>query len=242
MHSNRARLSSSRRALLVGGGGALGCHIAAHLLAHKIDVIIHGGRNKHNFRATVAHLRTINPHVGSVWRPIINHRQCYHTLRRLLPVDILIFLYGPYLAMPISTTKYRDWQCMAISNFVFPAGLLAANFEYLQQTEYGRVNGFSSDYRTEMEGYKEIAAYAAAKWAFASAIRSAAAQNNNARARYYLIAPGYIDYPPSSHSQQGKEYHHSVEEVASGVITLLDRDLDIENGSIIRLDTIIENK
>ena len=193
MNRRTYRNKDTLNALLIGGGGILGLQIASHLVSRRIHTVIHGGRNKQAFRNTIAHLQKINAScVHELWAPITNHQRFYRKIIPWLPVDILIFLYGPYLNAPISCTDYKQWDNLASSNFVLPSALISTNFEYLQHAAYGRVIGFASDYRTKMIGYTKIAAYAAAKWAFASTIRSAAAQNSNSNTKYYLVAPGYI--------------------------------------------------
>lgn len=231
------------RALIIGGGGILGRHIAAQLVSRRVYVTVHGGRNKHAFRSTIAHLKNINAHcVQGVWSPIHNHQRFYQKIIKYLPVEIMIFLYGPYIQKPISSTTYQDWQSMANGNFVLPAACLSANMEYLQNTRYGRVIGFASDYRTDISGYRQIAAYAAAKWALSSSIQSATAQNANPYTKFYLIAPGYIDYTLHGSPSNGKPHQHSVDDVVRGVIALLDQKINVESGTTVKLDRILQIK
>lgn len=236
------RMSSHKhlRALLIGGGGILGRCIAAQLVSHQIHVTVHGGRNKHTFQKTVAHLKNINSrYVQSIWAPIRNHQRFYRKIIKYLPVEIMIILYGPYIQKPISSTAYRDWQAMATGNFVLPAACLSANMNHLQSVQYGRVIGFASDYRTEMGGYRQIAAYAAAKWAFSSAIQSAAAQNTNPHTKFYLVAPGHIAYDLPTSVSNDTLHQHGVDDVARGVVALLSHEVNLESGSTIQLDRII---
>lgn len=229
------------RALLIGGGGVLGRRIGAWLVSHGVHTIVHGGRDKQQFRGTVAHLARISAyHTHSIWHPAHNHRKLYQKIMKCLPVDIMIILYGPYIQSSIARTTYVQWEEMAVSNFVFPSACIAANSNYLQQAHYGRVIGFASDYRVKMEGYTQIAAYAAAKWAFASTILSAAKQNRNQHAKYYLIAPGYINYDGQRIHTQHSDHTYSTESVADGVLALLDPQVHIEDGSVISIDKLVK--
>ena len=224
-------------ALLIGGGGMLGLQIASHLVSRRVHTVVHGGRNRQNFQNTIAHLQKINAkYVHGMWAPITNHQKFYRKITQWFPVDILIFLYGPYLTAPISCTDYKQWDNLSSSNFVLPSALISTNFEYLQHATYGRVIGFAPDYRTEMVGYTQIAAYAAAKWALACTIRSAAAQNTNNNTKYYLVAPGYI----RQSSQNNNPHTHCIPDVANGVVSLLDTAVIFKDGSTIALDTLMQ--
>ena len=242
-----------RRALLVGASGDVGTELAMRMAHEGIEIIFHGGRDRERFDRAVARLQGeigsvtgngARSRVVPVWEPIVSSDVFLKKIDPYLPADIIVVIFGPVLYKTIAQTEIADWRTMGEHNYVVPSALLAKCADWYQRCEYGRMVVFGADYSTELRGYKEMAAYGAAKWALASVVQSAAQQITNPNFGIYMIAPGYIT--PNSPSGEnakaspgaGREirnggYHHNVGGIVNQLQQLLGDENSHASGSIL---------
>ena len=224
----------SRRALLIGGSGALGCALARQLATDNVDVLMHGGRDRAAFEGAIASITAeTGKAIAPLWHPITDIPQFLRYIRAYLPVDILIVIFGPLIKKPLSATTYDDWHAMSAYNFTLPATLLSYCAPHFHTCNYGRALFFGADYATSLRGYTSMAAYGAAKWALASAVLSAAQQIANPHARIYLVCPGHIAPHRAEMPRRTRQQTWDIAPLANAIAYLLHERCHFASGAIL---------
>ena len=182
----------SYRALIVGGSGGVGYQVGRELAKKGATLIVHGGRDRVKFKTAIQQLSSLSSSIIPFWAPIRGTKKFLHSVRKWLPVDMVVLNYGPVMYKSIADSCYQDWKEMAEKNFVLPATLISMCFSYMIQQKYARIIAFGSDWSDTMRGYHSMAAYAAAKWALCSVLHSLQRQAKNPNFRCYALCPGYI--------------------------------------------------
>ncbi|TVR71782.1 MAG: SDR family oxidoreductase [Spirochaetaceae bacterium] len=181
------------RALILGGSGGIGRAVSYSLADEGASVFVHGGRNQERLDRTV---RYINNRGGRARGALLRLRRATDVLPLLDKVgeiDILVVSFGPVLYKPLAETTPEAWTSIAELNLTLPGLLVSRYLPKMIQAGWGRIVLFAGPRGDRQHGFRQMAAYSAAKSGVASLCRSAALQTGGANVSVNAVAPGYID-------------------------------------------------
>lgn len=192
----RSTRLSQYRALVLGGSGGIGRSVAYSLAGDGASVIVHGGRDRERLDRTVRYIRERGGHAQGVLLALARARDILPLVEKIDQVgqiDILVVSFGPILYAPLADTGISDWERMTDLNLNL-SGLLVSRFlPKMIQKGWGRIVLFAGPREDHHPGFRESAAYSAAKAGVASLCRSAALQTGGANVSVNAVAPGYVD-------------------------------------------------
>lgn len=232
-----------RRAFVVGGSGGIGAEVTLSLARSGASVCIHGGHDGARIAAVAARAaQSGGPH-ETLLLELSGPADVPALLRAAGDPDILVVAFGPFLESPVGETSTEQWRRMIDCNLTLPAGLISAVVPGMVARGYGRIVVFGAPRSDRLEGYRDIAAYGAAKHGLASLVRSVAKQYAGHNIRCNMICPGYVDteyYSPAARAELLARHPVgrmvSTAEIAGLVIQLLSSASDAVNGAIIPVD------
>jgi len=214
------------RALIIGGSGGIGRAISYSLAESGATVVVHGGRNRASLDRTVHY---INSRGGrAIGFPLYLTRACdiLSPLDSLGEIDILVVAFGPIRL-----------------NLGLPGLLISRFLPKMVSSGWGRIVLFAGPRADRGRGFRETAAYSAAKAGVVSLCRSAAVQTEGANVSVNAVAPGYVDTEYLSRGQRARDTGRSPrgalispERVARLVNHLVCAEEPDVNGAVIPID------
>lgn len=234
---------AGRFAIVVGGSGGIGRAVSAELAERGAKLLVHGLRastkaidipggphfafdhkfeNAHGFLSALdARLREIN-----------------------LEPDIVVCAFGPFLERALGETTTEEWERLALSNLALPGALSSHFLPGMMRRNYGRFLFFGGTRTDTIRGFRQTAAYAAAKTGLGVLVKSIAMEGATHNVAAALVCPG----PTETEYQAAatKARHASLTEngtlaraemVARASIDLIDADPCIASGAIVALDS-----
>jgi len=234
---------AGRRAFVVGGSGGIGAAVSVALAQRGAQLFIHGGHSLDRLEAVAVRARSHVEPVATHLREIVEPSDARTLLDFAGDVDVLIVSFGPYLEGLVGETSAEQWERMIGLNLTLPALLVSGVLPGMVDRGFGRIILFGGPRTDRSEGYRQIAAYGAAKHGLASIARSTARQYASRNIRCNMICPGYVDTEYYSDerkaeiaSGQPQGRLISVDEIASFAVRLLDPVSESINGAIIPVD------
>lgn len=232
-----------RRALVVGGSGGVGAAVSAALADRAAAIVIHGGHIGEKLERAAASARARGARVETVLREITSPSDAGTLVEAAGETDILVVSFGPYMSAPIHRTSDAQWEEMVGLNLTLPAILVSRLLPGMISRGYGRILLFGGPRSDRSGGYRDIAAYAAAKHGLASLTRSVALQYGSSGVRCNMICPGYVDTEYQDEARKARIADRlpsgrlvSVEELAGLALHLISAASDAVNGAIIPVD------
>ena len=107
--------------------------------------------------------------------------------------DVLCVARGEFLQKPLEETSPEEWEQMAFSNLVMPGAAVSAALSAMRRKRWGRILLFGGTRTEAARGFSTNAAYAAAKTALSSLIRSVAENYGQYGVSCCGICPGFVD-------------------------------------------------
>jgi NAD(P)-dependent dehydrogenase (short-subunit alcohol dehydrogenase family) len=237
------RFLSGRRAFVVGGSGGIGAAISVALAGCGARLLIHGGHDSEKLDLIADLAGKDAEGVDTCLRELVNPRDALDLLDGAGEMDILVVSFGPYLERAVGETTAEDWERMIGLNLTFPALLISSVIPGMLDRGYGRIILFGGPRGDRVDGYREIAAYGAAKLGLASLARSIARQYASRNIRCNMICPGYVDTEYHAEDEKKRRASRqpsgrliSVDEIARLAVQLLHPASDAVNGAIIPVD------
>jgi NAD(P)-dependent dehydrogenase (short-subunit alcohol dehydrogenase family) len=197
-----------RAALVVGGTGGIGRAVAAMLADEGADVCVTGSKKRHGAFAA----RSAGGGVaatGSAWRgaggglppseirfditadlDALTGSELY---ARAKACDILCVCFGPFLQAPLHETSPEDWHRIVFCNYTLPGILVSAALPSMAAKKWGRILLFGGTGTHGVAGFRTNAAYAGAKTAVSSLVKSAACEYAGLGITCNALLPGFTD-------------------------------------------------
>jgi len=193
---------NGRRALVVGGSGGIGRSVSLCLASLGADLCIHGGHDQSKLDDAARAAKSFGVSVTTCLRDLSGAEDAGGLLAAAGHVDILVVSYGPYLEAAVHQTSLESWDRMVSLNLTLPGVLVSEVLAGMAERKWGRIVLFGGPRSDRIEGYRSIAAYAAAKAGLASLTRSIALQYAASGVRCNMICPGYVDTEYYSESKR----------------------------------------
>lgn len=183
---------SRRRALITGGGGAIGAACASLLGRSGCDIVL-AGRDSGRLDAAVANLTTS----GVAARPypcdVTHELEVQQMLADLGRVDILVASAGQSSSAPLARTTAANvealWRVNALGSFLCAREALPT----MRAQNHGRIVFVASI--AGLRGNRYTAAYTSAKHAAVGFMRVLAAEVAGTGITSNAVCPSYVDSP-----------------------------------------------
>ena len=107
--------------------------------------------------------------------------------------DILCIVRGEFLQKPLDETSPQEWQKTAFSNLIMPGVAVSAALSGMKERRWGRILLFGGTRTEAVRGFLTNAAYASAKTALSSIVRSCAEGYGKYGIACAGICPGFVD-------------------------------------------------
>lgn len=237
-------------ALITGGASGLGVQTALTLAKQKIDLAI-------NYRKSYEAAKQLQKRVeklgvrceiiqGNVACKEDCQRMVAETVRRLGRLDILVNNAGPYIFERKKLAAYSDteWELMINGNLSSVFYLCRETIPLMRKARWGRIITIGFSHAHEAVGWKNRAAFAAAKVGLVSLTKSLAMEEAEYGITVNMVCPGDIigDYKEWTIEEVRKESFFNVapvgrpgsgEDIGRVIGFLVQEDSDFITGSII---------
>jgi 3-oxoacyl-[acyl-carrier protein] reductase len=179
----------SKRALVIGGTGGVGREVSRILAESGADLVIHGKNEK----KTVALATSLDakPFPFSIEADSVP--SFIDALIPLLPLDILVVAFGPFLERRLHETTAAEWTSMSALCLALPGALVSACLPSMASAGYGRILLFGGNRTETIRGVPGMTAYVAAKTALGVIARSVARGYAGSGVSCTVICPGLVD-------------------------------------------------
>ena len=178
---------------MIGATGGIGRHVALALAEPGMEVVVHGRSHDERLEALLEELRVRGARAEAVIRMVERAEDIIEEVDRLLPVDFLVVSLGPMMKASVEETDSEAWRRMSELNFVMPAALVGRCLPSMKERNFGRILLFGGTATDRIRGFRSIAAYAAAKTALGSVVKSVARQTSDYDICINALCPGYVD-------------------------------------------------
>ena len=255
-----------RSALIVGGSGGIGAAVSRRLVMAGLTVRVHG-RTPERTARYAEELCRIGPgraeaqilEVGS--RPGDAERAADALVGEGAPApavpDVVVIAMGPFLEKPFDQTTEDEWRALWETNLMLPVAIGRRVLGPMMERHIGRIVVFGGTGTDRVAGYREIAAYSAAKTALVSWMKSAARSvdrtgrhvttQNLPGVAVCAICPGFVDTEYLS-GEQRERYRRlaggrlqSPDEVAAQVVELISAPRGRSNGRVVAWRRTVHN-
>ncbi len=193
---------SGKKALVIGGSGGIGKELSRLLVVSGASVIIHGGHETPDFIRFIEDLQRIadvmDTHI-SVGKTTVFFensdfsKECHALDTFLAQADILCVCFGPFLQKSLDTTTLEDWQRISLLNYALPGYCVSSALRYMTERKWGRILLFGGTRTYSVNAFKTNAAYAGAKTAVCSLVRSVAGSYAIHGITCNALVPGFVE-------------------------------------------------
>ncbi len=187
---------SGRKALVTGGGGAIGSAICRALAREEIRVVVHGsGRNRRPEKVAEA-IRRAGGEADTLYFDVTDESACRERLEALLeegPVQILVNNAGQHRDAPLAGMSAEQWHDVLRPTLDGFFNVTRPLILPMMRTRWGRVVNLSS--LTAITGNRGQVNYGAAKAGLHGATKSLALECASRGITVNAVAPGVIDTP-----------------------------------------------
>jgi 3-oxoacyl-[acyl-carrier protein] reductase len=230
------------QALILGGSGGIGFHVATALARAGYRLVVHG-RDAVKLERKAAELRAVPADVSTIAADLSDGEAPPAVLDAARSSDLVVLAYGPFVNKKLSETSAADWRLVAMTCLALPGSIAAAAAAAMAERGAGRILLFGGTRTDAIRGFKANAAYAAAKTGLGVVAKSIAAEFGGRGVSCAVVCPGFVD---TEYQDDGAKARLSAiaprgtlipgAEVAGLALYLLTGGMDLANGSIIVAD------
>lgn len=197
---------SNKTAFVIGGSGGLGFEISKALAKVGVNLIIHGSNQEKLENQKKQLEKMINEDEALKNKNInieiypqnfsenFNIKNDWNILNSYIQrADILIICYGPFLQKELHKTSIKDWESIVYWNYTFPGQIISTALVSMMEKKQGKILVFGGTRTNSINGYRTNAAYAGAKTALCSLVKSVAAEYAKYEITCNGILPGFVE-------------------------------------------------
>lgn len=239
----------NKKVVVVGGSGGIGAAVALKLADFGGSLTVHGGHDSLKFDELISKLQMktqqkvqklvqcIDAENLNFIADIMNSFLYFETKT----ADILCVCLGPFLQKPLHEMNANEWDKIIRLNCTLPGILLSAVLPEMVRKKWGRIVLFGGTGTDQIKGFRTNAAYAGAKTAVCSIVKSVALEYSSFGITCNAILPGQVDTEYLKKEQRAEYVRKlpsgkliNAEDVAETVMFLINHE-EI-SGALIRQD------
>ncbi len=168
---------SGKNTLIIGGSGGIGASICKELAKANCTLFVHGSRESTKFDQLIAELNTITsatPIVQKLEVGFANNFSKTPLIKAIESADIICICFGPFLQKKLHEMDIDSWAQMYELNAMLPSIVVSAALPSMMDKKWGRLLLFGGTRTDRVNAFATNAAYASAKTAVSTLVRSTA--------------------------------------------------------------------
>lgn len=241
---------AGRVALITGGARGLGVQTALALAKQNIDLAINYRKSYEAAKQLQKRVEKLGVRCEIIQGNVASKEDCQRmvaeTVRRFGRLDILVNNAGPYIFERKKLAEYTDteWELMIHGNLSSVFYLCRETIPLMRKARWGRIITIGFSHAHEAVGWKNRAAFAAAKVGLVSLTKSLAMEEAEYGITVNMVCPGDIigDYKEWTIEEARKESYFNAapvgrpgsgEDIGRMISFLVQEDSDFITGSII---------
>ncbi len=185
---------AGKTALIVGGTGGIGAALSQKLAFCGVNLIVHGATDSSDF-ALLAEKLAERVRV----KKIVQRLECgfgkafgkTELGKALVCCDIVCVCFGPFIQKTLADTSNEDWQTVSELNYVLPGILVSRALPAMVERRWGRFLLMGGTRTERVNSFRTNAAYAGAKTALSSLVRSTATSYASFGITCNALFPGF---------------------------------------------------
>jgi len=192
---------SGKKAVVIGGSGGIGKALSYQLVCSGASLCIQGGHDSPEFTGYIEKLKNCSVSADTkISREILHFDAenftdlCRTKLAEILDgTDILCVCFGPFLQKSLDKTTLEEWQRIALLDYALPGYCTSTVLPYMIRKRWGRILLFGGTRTYSLQAFRTNAAYAGAKTAVCSLVRSIACEYGDKGITCNALLPGFTN-------------------------------------------------
>jgi 3-oxoacyl-[acyl-carrier protein] reductase len=190
---------TGRRALVTGGGGAIGGAVSRVLARNGLQVIVHGSGRSQRPEEIAENIRASGGAAETVYFDVTDEAAAASALTGLLaggPIQVLVNSAGIHDDVPLAGMTATQWRSVISVSLDGFYNVTRPLLMPMMKTRWGRIVSLSS--LSAVRGNRGQVNYAAAKAGLHGATKSLALECASRGITVNAVAPGVIDTPETA--------------------------------------------
>ncbi len=188
------RIFLGKKALVIGGSGGIGASVCRNLVTQQCSLTVHGGHDSERFNLLVSELHK-SVHVSKIVQclEVGFSKNFFKTplIESVKSADIVCICFGPFLQKKLDAMNVQDWEEMVELNLLLPGLILSTALPSMIEKRWGRLLLIGGTRTERVNAFESNAAYAAAKTAVSSLVRSTALEYAKFGITCNAVFPGF---------------------------------------------------
>lgn len=194
-----------RSAVVIGGSRGIGRALTLELARRGANLTVHGGHNSAEFDRLIAEAKNCGVQARQIVQEFsasaLTRQDCSGLETQIRDADILCLCHGPFLQKSLAETTAAEWQSMAVLNFALPGHFVSVALAGMRERGFGRIIVLGGTRTEAVRAFRTNAAYAGAKTALCSLVKSVAAEYARHGITCNAILPGFVQTELQSEEQ-----------------------------------------
>lgn len=200
-------LQKNKKTVIIGASGGIGRELALQLASTTQELVLHGLSQekldslKTEITKKISDVNAFFPKITDIsykFTPSFFTEDKNDSSKNLLlehvkSADTLCVCYGPFLQKSLHQMTKTEWLEISTLVFALPGFLTSIALPYMIEQNFGRILLFGGTRTDSINAFKTNAAYAAAKTAISSLVKSISCEYRQNGIRCNAILPGFIE-------------------------------------------------